>query len=94
MFIYFIGAIASMIVIYNLLPNGWQDVINYASPGDKFQSFNFTLPSSFTEMFTGTYGLIGGLIGGGFSCNGFSGTDQLIVQRFLPVKTLSHLRKP
>jgi SSS family transporter len=93
MFIYFIGAIASMIVIYNLLPNGWQDVVNYASPGDKFQSFNFTLPSSFTEMFTGTYGLIGGLIGGAFLAMASHGTDQLIVQRLLTCKDIKSSQK-
>ncbi|MGB4853542.1 MAG: sodium:solute symporter [Ignavibacteria bacterium] len=86
MFIYFIGAIASMIVIYNLLPNGWADVVQYAAPGNKFQSFNFTMPSSLTEMFTGGYGLIGGLIGGAFLAMASHGTDQLIVQRLLTCK--------
>ncbi|MBK8380623.1 MAG: hypothetical protein IPL16_01775 [Ignavibacteria bacterium] len=71
MFIYFIGAIASMIVIYNLLPNGWADVVQYAAPGNKFQSFNFTMPSSLTEMFTGGYGLIR-TYRRSVSCNGFS----------------------
>ena len=86
MFIYFIGAIASMIVIFNLLPNGWSDVVAFAAPGNKFQSFNFTMPGSFTELFTGGYGLIGGLIGGAFLAMASHGTDQLIVQRLLTCK--------
>ena len=86
MFIYFIGAIASMIVIFNLLPNGWSDVVAFAAPGNKFQSFNFTMPGSFAEMFTGGYGLIGGLIGGAFLAMASHGTDQLIVQRLLTCK--------
>ena len=86
MFIYFIGAFASMIVIFNLLPNGWSDVVAFAEPGNKFQAFNFTMPGSFTEMFTGGYGLIGGLIGGAFLAMASHGTDQLIVQRLLTCK--------
>ncbi len=86
MFIYLTGAVASMIVIYSLLPNGWTDVVKFASPTDKFQSFNFSLPGSFTEMFTGTYGLIGGIIGGAFLAMASHGTDQLIVQRLLTCK--------
>ena len=86
MFIYFIGAIASMIVIFNLLPNGWNDVAAFAAPGNKFQSFNFTMPGSFSEMFTGGYGLIGGIVGGAFLAMASHGTDQLIVQRLLTCK--------
>lgn len=86
MFIYFIGAAVSMVVIFNLLPNGWSDVVNFAEPGNKFQAFNFTLPGSFTEMFTGGYGLIGGLVGGAFLAMASHGTDQLIVQRLLTCK--------
>lgn len=86
MFIYFIGAGVSMYVIYSLLPNGWNDVVSYAAPADKFQSFNFSLPASFTEMFTGGYGLIGGLVGGAFLAMASHGTDQMIVQRLLTCK--------
>lgn len=86
MFIYILGAVASMIVIYNLLPGGWNDVVNFAAPTDKFQVFNFTFPKNFWEMFTGGYGLIGGLVGGTFLAMASHGTDQLIVQRLLTCK--------
>jgi solute:Na+ symporter, SSS family len=86
MFIYFLGAIASIIVIYNLLPNGWNDVVSFASPENKFQVFNFKFPDSFIEIFTGGYGFIGGLVGGAFLAMASHGTDQLIVQRLLTCK--------
>lgn len=86
MFVYLAGAIASMIVIYNLLPGGWEDVIKFAEPGNKFQVFNLSMPDSFWSIFTGNYGLIGGLIGGAFLAMASHGTDQLIVQRLLTCK--------
>lgn len=86
MFIYIIGAIASMIVIYNLLPGGWNDVVNFAAPLNKFQIINFQIADSFKDFFTGSYGLIGGLLGGAFLAMASHGTDQLIVQRLLTCK--------
>lgn len=82
MFIYIFGAIASMVVIYNLLPHGWSDVTALASPGDKFQIFNFAF-ESFGKFFTGPYNFLGGIIGGAFLSMASHGTDQLIVQRLL-----------
>ena len=35
MFVYTFGAVASMVIIYNLLPNGWDDVTAFANPGDR-----------------------------------------------------------
>ncbi|MBS1518497.1 MAG: sodium:solute symporter [Bacteroidetes bacterium] len=86
MFIYTFGALASMIVIFNMLPNGWSDVTAFAAPGDKFQIFNLKLPDNLLLFFTGGYGLIGGLIGGAFLAMASHGTDQLIVQRLLTCK--------
>ena len=86
MFIYFLGAIITIIVIWNLLPNGFADVTAFASQGDKFNVFNFTMPSSFGEFFTGNYNAIGGIIGGAFLAMASHGTDQIIVQRLLTCK--------
>ena len=82
MFIYLFGAIASVVVVYNLLPGGWQDVINFAAPANKFEIFNVKF-ESFEKFFTGPYNLIGGLLGGAFLSMASHGTDQLIVQRLL-----------
>ncbi|HLT23626.1 MAG TPA: sodium:solute symporter [Ignavibacteria bacterium] len=86
MFIYFIGAIASIIVIYNLLPNGFADVTAFAADANKLQIFNFAFAGSFGEFFTGNYNAIGGLIGGAFLAMASHGTDQIIVQRLLVCK--------
>jgi len=86
MFVYTFGAVASMVIIYNLLPNGWNDVTAFANPGDKFQIFNLKMSDSFSSFFTGGYGLIGGLVGGAFLAMASHGTDQMIVQRLLTCK--------
>lgn len=86
MFVYTFGAVASMVIIYNLLPNGWDDVTAFANPGDKFQIFNLKMSDSFSSFFTGGYGLIGGLVGGAFLAMASHGTDQMIVQRLLTCK--------
>lgn len=93
MFIYFIGAIVTIIVIWTLLPNGFADVTAFASQGDKFQIFNFTMPASFGEFFTGNYTAIGGIIGGAFLAMASHGTDQIIVQRLLTCKDKSASQK-
>ncbi|MBK8983031.1 MAG: sodium/solute symporter [Ignavibacteria bacterium] len=89
MFVYTFGAIASMIVIYNLLPNGWTDVTAFASQDDKFQIFNFDNILSFT----GGYSIIGSLLGGAFLAMASHGTDQMIVQRLLTCKDVKSSQK-
>ena len=86
MIVYFIGAAAAIIVIWNLLPNGFADVTAFASQGDKFQIFNFKFSDSLGEFFTGNYNAIGGIIGGAFLAMASHGTDQIIVQRLLTCK--------
>ncbi|MBL7127889.1 MAG: sodium/solute symporter [Ignavibacteria bacterium] len=86
MIIYFVGAAATIIVIYQLLPNGWSDVVHYASTDNKFQVFNFAFADSFSKFFTGGYNIVGGLIGGAFLAMASHGTDQMIVQRLLTCK--------
>jgi SSS family transporter len=86
MIIYFVGAAATIIVIYQLLPNGWSDVVNFASTDNKFQVFNFAFADSFGKFFTGGYNAVGGIIGGAFLAMASHGTDQMIVQRLLTCK--------
>lgn len=93
MFIYIGGAIASFWVILELLPGGWQDVVNFAASGDKFQIFNFNFADSFQSFFTGPYNIIGGLVGGAFLSMASHGTDQLIVQRLLTCKNKRESQK-
>ena len=83
MIIYFVGAVGTIIVIYQLLPNGWTDVVNFAEIDNKFQVFNFSFADSFGKFFTGGYNAVGGIIGGAFLAMASHGTDQMIVQRLL-----------
>lgn len=95
LFIYLIGAIASMIIIINQLPNGWSDVIYYATKDgiNKFEIFNLSSPNSFYEFITSPYTLIGGFIGGTFLTMASHGTDQLLVQRLLACKSKKESQK-
>lgn len=88
MFIYIGGAVFSMIVILNFLPNGVGDVISYATANgqNKFQIFNFASFNSWTEFFASPYTFAGAILGGTFLTMASHGTDQLLVQRLLGCK--------
>lgn len=88
MFIYLAGAVASMVLIINHLPNGWTDVYNYATAhgANKFEIFNLETGSGLLGFFTSPYTLVGGLLGGTFLTMASHGTDQLLVQRLLGCK--------
>ncbi|MGE5498345.1 MAG: sodium:solute symporter family transporter, partial [Syntrophothermus sp.] len=88
MFIYLGGAVASMYIILHHLPNGWTDVVNFASSNglDKFDIINNNMGGGFWSFFATPYTLIGGLIGGTFLTMASHGTDQLLVQRLLGCK--------
>ena len=89
MFIYLGGAVASMILILNHLPNGWADVVRFASQdgANKFQIINPSWGTGFFDFLTAPYTLVGGLLGGTFLTMASHGTDQLLVQRLLGCKT-------
>ncbi|MFZ4622518.1 MAG: sodium:solute symporter family transporter, partial [Bacteroidota bacterium] len=89
MFIYLGGAGASMWLILNALPNGWNDVVTAATANglDKFSIINLTAGNSFMEFLSSPYTLLGGLLGGTFLSMASHGTDQLLVQRLLGCRT-------
>lgn len=89
MFIYLTGAAASMALIINHLPNGWSDVVRYATANgiNKFEVINPNRGGSLIEFLSAPYTLIGGLLGGTFLTMASHGTDQLLVQRLLGCKT-------
>jgi SSS family solute:Na+ symporter len=88
MFIYLIGAIISVIIILGDLPNGFYEVINIASEKGKLNLINFGLGDSFWNFFLTPYTFIASVLGGAFLSMASHGTDQLIVQRLLTVRTL------
>lgn len=89
MFIYITGAAASMVIILNHLPNGWGDVVRFATAegANKFEIFNSNWGTSLFSFLSAPYTLIGGLLGGTFLTMASHGTDQLLVQRLLGCKT-------
>ena len=89
LFIYLGGAAISMYLILNHLPNGWGDVVTFASANsaDKFAVLNLKLGDSIWEFLSSPYTLIGGLLGGTFLTMASHGTDQLLVQRLLGCKS-------
>lgn len=93
MFIYILGAIISGICLLNLIPGGWESVMNVASKYNKFSIFNLGFDKGFSGFFSQPYTLIGGLIGGAFLSMASHGTDQLIVQRLLSTKSLKDSSK-
>lgn len=89
MFIYLGGAVASMMLILNHLPNGWSDVVSFATQNgnNKFSMFNLTTGNSLMEFLSSPYTVLGGLLGGTFLSMASHGTDQLLVQRLLGCKS-------
>ncbi len=88
MFIYLGGAVCAAIVILNGLPDGGLNV-----PAAKFATFNLGFDVSIGEYFRAPYALFASLIGGAFLSMASHGTDQIIVQRLLTVKTLAGSRR-
>ena len=89
LFIYLAGAGVSMYLILHRLPNGWDDVVRYATAGgiNKFEIANPNWGNSFMNFLAAPYTLLGGLLGGTFLTMASHGTDQLLVQRLLGCKT-------
>ena len=88
LFVYLSGAAISMAIILHHLPNGWTDVLHYASlTGDnKLEIFNRQSGKSFFDFLTAPYTFVGSLLGGTFLTMASHGTDQLLVQRLLGCK--------
>lgn len=95
LFIYLGGAIASMVLILNNLPQGWSSVVNFATGSgvNKFDIFNTNFGNSFYDFLCSPYTLIGGFLGGTFLTMASHGTDQLLVQRLLGCRTKKESQK-
>lgn len=75
--IYLGGAVVAAVLLLELIPGGWDTVLDVGGSAGKFQLFDFSL-----EPARG-YTLWAGLIGGAFLTTATHGTDQLMVQRYL-----------
>jgi SSS family transporter len=85
MFIYLLGAAASMVLILQHLPGGWSDVVSWATRdgANKLQVLNLETGGGVIAFLSAPYTLLGGLLGGTFLTMASHGTDQLLVQRLL-----------
>ena len=85
LFIYLGGTLVSTLLILHRLPNGWTDVVQFATADgmNKFEIFNLHWGNGLLDFFSSPYTLLGGLVGGTFLTMASHGTDQLLVQRLL-----------
>ena len=87
MAIYLVGGVAALVVLGQVVPGGWDAIIEAAKPADKLRVFHFDGGMADATWFWT------GLIGGGFLTMASHGADQLIVQRLLAAPSLNGARK-
>ncbi|MEN8193077.1 MAG: sodium:solute symporter [Bacteroidota bacterium] len=94
MIIYLGGAaIALGFLVWGFLPEGINSIILSSQTDNKLELFNWGFSSGFSEFFADPYTVIAGIIGGAFLSMASHGTDQLIVQRLLTIKSLKESQK-
>ena len=91
--IYIGGAIITLFIIYQHLPEGLTSISKFAGNVNKFEVINWGFDKGLKGFFKEPYTLFGSLIGGCFLSMASHGTDQLIVQRLLTAKNLNDSRK-
>ena len=91
MFLYIGGAIVSLFVIVEQIPQGWSHIYEVASQAGKLRVFDFRLEWT-AEFFTRPYSFWAGVFGGCFLTTASHGTEQLMVQRLLSAKSQDESR--
>lgn len=78
--IYNVGAVAAALLLLDLIPGGWNEVMTVGRQFGKFQllDFSFDVGRSYTFW--------AGVVGGAFLTTSTHGTDQFLVQRYLCAK--------
>jgi SSS family transporter len=82
MFVLWLGAIISMIVIFTKVPGGWDQIVTTASSAGLLEPLNFSMDLSVE------YSVWAGIIGGFFLHVAYFGTDQSQIQRVLTSKSI------
>ncbi len=85
-FIYMLGALLAGWILLGDIPGGWEQFTQVGAEAGKFRLLNLS-----TDM-TIPYTLWAGVIGGAFFSMASHGADQIMVQRYLCAKNLSHAR--
>jgi SSS family solute:Na+ symporter len=88
MVIYLGAAVAAGVLLSGMIPGGWEAAARFAAPSGKLELFRFG-PGGGGGFFSDPYTLAAGLAGGMTLSMASHGTDQLIVQRLLTVRTLA-----
>ncbi len=91
MFLYVGGAIVSLFVIVQQIPQGWDHIWQVAGAANKLRVFDFRFDWS-TEFFARPYSFWAGVLGGCFLTTASHGTEQLMVQRLLSAKSQDESR--
>ena len=85
MVIYLGAAVAAAVILAGSVPGGWEGAMGLAASENKLELFRTGAVGAF---FADPYTLAGGLLGGMTLSMASHGTDHLIVQRLLTVKSL------
>jgi solute:Na+ symporter, SSS family len=80
------GAVLAGVFVLRLLPGGWDAFVAGGEAADKFKLIELGFDP------TNAYNLWAGVIGGAIFSMASHGADQLMVQRYLCAKSLSHAR--
>jgi SSS family solute:Na+ symporter len=75
--VYIGGSLIAAVVLLQLIPGGWREVVDVGTAAGRFRVFDFSWDP------TRSYTFWSGLIGGACLTVSTHGTDQLIVQRYL-----------
>jgi SSS family transporter len=89
MVIYLGAAVAAGVLLSGMIPGGWEAAARLAAPGGKLEIFHLGASGAAGGFFSDPYTLAAGLAGGMTLSMASHGTDQLIVQRLLTVRTLA-----
>ncbi|RIH66857.1 sodium:solute symporter [Mariniphaga sediminis] len=93
LFIYFIGAIAAIVVVNRYLSGGIGGGMTEAFKAGKYEVFNFSVDGGFKGFISTPYTFIASVLGGAFLSMASHGIDQLVIQRLLATGTLKASRK-
>lgn len=85
MFLYVAGALLSLFVILQQIPQGWQYVYDTVDAAGKLRIFDFRFAPT-AEFFARPYSFWAGVLGGCFLTTASHGTEQLMVQRLLAAR--------
>lgn len=89
--IYVSGGVVALFLIVGMLPGGWSELLSFAKSHNKLVFFDAGVdtskPYALFINFTKANTFLAGLIGGSLLSLGTHGTDQMMVQRYLCIRS-------